>query len=85
MVQQTGPCPTCELPVDLDNIKVELEKVKQDLALATSGEQQEGEQHYQDIRDIWVRWEEIKSVSVIISLSLFQVPETGEASIQTIV
>ena len=41
--------------MDVDNIKVELEKVKQELALATSGEQQDGEQHYRDIQDIWVR------------------------------
>ena len=42
--------------MDVDRSKVELETLKQDLALATSGEQQEGEQHYQNIRDIWVRW-----------------------------
>ena len=42
--------------MDVDSSKVELETLKQDLALATSGEQQEGEQHYRDIRDIWVRW-----------------------------
>ena len=43
--------------MDVDSSKVELETLKQDLALATSGDQQEGEQHYRDIRDIWVRWE----------------------------
>lgn len=43
----------------MDSIKVEVEKVKQELALATSGDQQEGEEHYRDIQDIWVRWEKI--------------------------
>ena len=43
--------------MDVDSSKVELETLKQELALATSGDQQEGEQHYRVIRDIWVRWE----------------------------
>ena len=60
LVQQTGPCSTCEAEVDVDNIKVEVEKVKQDLAVATSGDQQDGEEHYQEIRDIWIRWERVR-------------------------
>ena len=57
--------------MDVDNVKVDLEKLKEDLALATGREQQDGEQHYQDIQDIWVRWEEIIASRNVISLFVF--------------
>ena len=57
--------------MDVDNIKVELEKVKQELALATSGEQEDGEQHYKDIQDIWVRWDNIETFRNFTFFSVF--------------
>ena len=71
LLQETGPCPTCDVQVDVDSIKVEVEKVKQELALATSGDQQEGEEHYRDIQDIWVRWEKTVAFNKYIILFSF--------------
>ena len=71
LLQETGPCPTCDVQVDVDCIKVEVEKLKQELALATSGDRQEGEEHYRDIQDIWVRWEKTVAFNKYIILFSF--------------
>ena len=40
---------------DIDRSKVDLEKLKEELARTTSEDQTDREKYYQDIKDIWIR------------------------------
>ena len=40
---------------DIDRSKVDLEKLKEELARTISEDQTDREKYYQDIKDIWIR------------------------------
>ena len=55
LVHESGNCQTCQVEVDIDKSKADLETLKQEVALVTSEEYTDREKYYQDIRDIWIR------------------------------
>jgi len=44
---------------DIDRSKVDLEKLKEELASTTSEDQTDREKYYQDIKDIWIRYQKL--------------------------
>ena len=55
LVRESGTCSTCQAEVDIDQSKLEIERIKGELAKTQSEDQTDKEKYYQDLRDIWIR------------------------------